>query len=601
MVFGQSVTGEAPAATAADRSEPETLVRLGPGTLVPVARGLKKIFTDPMSNVMSIENSAVRRLLEPACPGAVPWSPSLLRYSLHELTHHATYAGRVGRALAALAISVAARTDVGPAPEGEGKLWLGQRDDLVLRAFQAMNDPLVEGLALFAEHDIRWGECPDASHPLLHTVGLFFAAEAGAARLAALSSATDDPIAAGDAAYAASINDRLSEARRGWVEEKVRLLSQPLFGGADAPAPYLLGYLAVKRAYLQLRSVCKPLDEPDLFLLLMLYYWFSDKETADLLVELNDTDRVSSQQTIGVLAEHIQDLWSGLYRSPMSALRRMATALMEGPVRFAPIDHFTLALGARSAFDAINIFVPRFQKHRLTLRLGVLHVVIATESGEGRASVCDAFTGERLLDCPVVPNSDQGEFPGTVEIVRSYDGRLTAVAVIGPTGLVAVRDMFSADWNDPELVEAFDDLPSMEHAEAAAFSYCDGVFYKSWKDGDLAKIDASVMSQVIAVRDLVHLQRAFPGARAERREEIATGLGPNGLAAIFDDQAELREVARYSLLFGGPGAPVAEVAKAEGVAEAGLAERVARWNERARPLLGVDIFEITDGVVTSAI
>jgi hypothetical protein len=280
------------------------MYRVGPRTIVALERGRIENFTDPMTNQTSLGRIDVRSMLTNSDPRDLPLSAQGLRFFLHELTHHASFANSVGYARAALATSVSGRASVGVPPAGRAGLWLAQRDDIVLRFFEMLIEPLVEGLALFAEHDIRWGQSPIASHPLLHLWSLFLFRKAGEAALKGMKGMVQQDggmsiIEKGRQIQDDWINDYLTGVRTGdyWVEQKALLLRQPLLG-ASGP-PYLLGYLAIKRAYLVLRRVNRGFFDTDMFLLLMMKLWFSDASITELLVRLQDADLLSVQETIG--------------------------------------------------------------------------------------------------------------------------------------------------------------------------------------------------------------------------------------------------------------------------------------------------------------
>jgi len=316
--------------------------RIGPRTLVPLARGRIENYTDPMSNAVSLSSMDVRALIKQAIPGALPLTDQAMRFFLQEIAHHATFANRVGSAQSALATSVCARAHIGGAAKGRTGLRLQQRDDIVLRYFGTIFEPLVEGVALFAEHDVQWGDFEIASHPLLHLWALFLSAGANNALSEFLAhqvipnQAPDliqkaDPIHKLRVTYAATVNDRLMIGRTGdyWIEQKARLLCQPLVGKDRGPA-YLLGYLAVKRTYLLLRSVSEMLADSDCFLLLMLGYWFSDKPLAECLLSLTDADIMSVQETMAELTNRLENMCEQLFRNPSEQIRHLVGTLSGG-------------------------------------------------------------------------------------------------------------------------------------------------------------------------------------------------------------------------------------------------------------------------------
>jgi hypothetical protein len=592
---------ERPAAKAA-------IYRLGPRTFVPLTRGAISNFTDPMTNAMSLSRIDVRAMLKSVECGKLPLSTQGLRFFLHELTHHATFANSVGGARAALSVSVCARASIGPQPGSRAGLWLAQRDDIVLRCFEIVMEPLIEGLALFAEHDVRWSTSPYASHPLLHLLSMFLAVDAGKATLDAIN---DDKtqrggqfsLERGEQAYRDWIDNYLMTARTGssWVGEKRLLLRQPLLGGAGPP--YLLGYLAVKRVYLTLRRVNRGFWDTDLFLMLLLKYWFSNDSTAELLLALDDAHLLKVQETIAQFSECFQDMWEELYKAPSKIVPELLAALDAGLSKVNPTSVLGLSAGVRTAADNLNVFVPRFQKHRLLLRLGMVRVNVATDQDKGIARVREADTVEEteLFRCPYLAIGDQGEFPGSVEIVRTYDGKITAIVVLGPTGLVAVRDLCGGEWNDPPLAELFDDLPSLEHVEASAAAYGKSGFARMWEHEDFRETNEHQVKQADELRTSAYLQLAFRMGDQALRAQALELLGTSGFEGLFPDREELKELALFSLHFGGPGSPLGVVEQRLQRPADGLLAQLHLFNGRSREKLGIDLFEIDGDYVTAAV
>jgi hypothetical protein len=572
---------------------------IGPRTFVTMERGAVGVATDPMSNIVFLGESDVQAMISNPVKGGLPLSDKALRFLLHELTHHASFAGWVGNAQSALLTSVGARASIGTPPDGPAGLWLGQRDDLVVRSFSTLMEPLVEGLALFAEHDICWGPLQHASHALLHVWSLFIFAEAIKAASGAFASGGADAIERARKAHTDAINGRLKAARTSdyWVKQKALLLGQPLLG--DGLPPYLLGYLTIKRAYLRLRHTDMQFSEPDGFLLLMVT-WFDDAKIANLLVELQDRNVVAVQKTIKHLIESFQDLWDLLYAAPELASAKYPPTRLPGPGdEFTP---FGLGVGFRVAAETMNFFTPKFHKHRLVLRLGVLRADITT-TGANTAIVRDARGGKQILECPATTLAPKGRYPGTIEVVRTYDGKRTAVAVLGPTGLVAVRDLFDSTWNSDDLVHLFDDLPSVEYAEAAAQAYENSFIVKSWESGgEFGPLNDHLTKEALRARDYLYPQIAFALAREDRTwDGVVSRLGKAGFRTLFEEADELEELARLSMYFGGAGALISEVSSGLNRGASDLESKLKAINSKARRELGFDLFEIEGERVISAV
>ncbi|MBY5361947.1 hypothetical protein [Rhizobium leguminosarum] len=581
------------------------IYRLGPRTLVPLDRNRIESYTDPLSNQMTFSQKDMRQILHGMVPGDLPVSEKELRLLLHELTHHASFANVVGYARSALATSVCGRASMGMPPKAPPALWLAERDDLVLRFHEMVFEPLVEGLALFAEHDIQWGDSPYTSHPLSHVWSLFLFKKAGAAAFEAfkaLSTGTASrALEGGKTAYTNWINDYLIEQRTNeyWLEAKARLLSQPLLS-EDMP-PYLLGYLATKRVYLKLRQANPGYQDTDMFLHLQLKYWFSDQKTGDLLTRIDDCDVLEVQSTLSQMTELFQGKWDDLYRRPGKiAIELLAD--MEDPKETSYVSELELRCGIRVAADSLNLFVPKFHKHRLVLRLGMMRVDIRSDGTTRIAKLWDTQAKAPLLECPIAPLADIGDFPGSIEIVRTYDGRVTAIVVLAETGLIAVRDLFSATWNSSELVELFDDLPSFEYVEASVAGYRKSPFISRWSDNDYFQgLNEHQMKSAYDLSLSAYSQLILPGQKLDQRNKAIAELAAHGFQSLYPDDRDFNDLVLLSTQFGGPGKLIASVASKLDRTVIQLTSQLKGFNAVSQAALGIDIFEINDKTATSAI
>jgi hypothetical protein len=442
---------------------------------------------------------------------------------------------------------------------------------------------------------------------MLHLWSLFLFQKAGQSSLTNLKGPTNSNeigsmIKRAREAHDLWINDYLvgARTREYWIEHKARLLRQPLLGSSGPP--YLLGYLAIKRAYLVLRRVNPGLSDSDIFLLVMNGYWFSDPQTTKLLVRVEDRDVMSVQYTIGEYVERFQDMWDGLYKGPGKIAQRVLEDLGRQDLRRSDLTgSIELMIGLRTAADSLNFFVPKFFKHRLVLRLGMIRVNIVSNEETRIASVRDSKTGQELLQCPLVKLADTGEFPGSIEIVRTYDGSVTALVVLGGTGLVAVRPLFSERWNEPELTSLFDDLPSLELVEASAQAYRQSPFARRWDHEDFREVNEFTMNQARELTVSSYLQLVLRGQQKKQRSSAAEKLEASGFAGLFPDQAELDELALLSLHFGGPGESIDCIANRLNRTPQTLTSSLSNFNERSRSMLGMDLFELEGGRATSAV
>lgn len=561
-------------------------------------------YTAALSNAVSLRLDDIAGLLREASVGDLPASNARLRLFLHEGTHHTSFYNAYGWASAGLSSSLISPGLVGPLPRNADGLLLPVRDLLVLRWMQRVFQPLIEGLAVFAEHDIVWSENSLASQPLLNAASLYFARDAysSASNIASGEANFIEAANAVDSAITASINDRLKRARssRYWIAEKLALLRQPLLGSDGGP-PYLLGYLAVKRAFLKTRRKPAALSEPDNFLLLMISHWFCDEDLAQQMLSVNDLDPTEVQYTLHRITESFQDKWEELYKSPRTVAANSLSILsrLDNGNAHAPMD-LQFLLGTRALTFSLAR-APRFFKHRLALRHGIQKVALALDTLSRTASVRAVDGQVELFSCPLVPNADVTAQFGTVELVRSSDGRMDALVVLGGDGLLAAWDLQRRIWNPADLVEALDDLPSGDHARDAELAVQHTHWDEAWEEPGLAELYEHQLGQATETRDMVHLQIAFPGARSGERERISTLLGTCGFASLFDEPNEMLKLARYSLVLGGRGASLADAASALGTSPEALYEEIRSINARAQSVLGLDLFEEDGEWLTSAV
>ena len=297
-----------------------------------------------------------------------------------------------------------------------GRLSLPSRDGFMLQWLETVYNPLLEGTALFAQYDLLSGEHRITSHPLVHAVPLFFSVGAGQAAVehfrAAIESQQEHQTAlhAAEAAHDAFVNERITSTRMSeyTLDQKEYLLSRPLIPERDV-TPYLLGYLATKRAFSKLRQCFSPLDDTDLFLMTMLHFWFSDEGVAELSGRFDDCHADLVQRSFGQINEHFQDRWEALYAKPKQAVLDAVQAIERPAAGAGVAGHIPdLQLGIRTAGFSINLYAPKFNKHRLTLRHGATPVDLRVD--DAFAEVRNISDGALLGRVPVCADSDRGGF-----------------------------------------------------------------------------------------------------------------------------------------------------------------------------------------------
>lgn len=240
---------------------------------------------DPDTNTVFVCDSPVREYVKWAMHGKLP--RALLPTVLHELTHHWCLSGCVGRALAELSLESQEHLAASP-------LFPLYADDIVLAQWdtvefaRALLEPLLEGMAMFAQFDVYPGPSPVLSGTL--------------AMLGRLFPPEEDETAADviDALRHRLIEYRLSDQA---LRSKSGLLVQAM---SSRNGGYLLGYLSVKNLWMQARKASPRLADADLFLLYLRNLVFDDAGFVDKLLDAG-AQALHGTQAFDGLASHLNE------------------------------------------------------------------------------------------------------------------------------------------------------------------------------------------------------------------------------------------------------------------------------------------------------
>lgn len=543
-----------------------------------------------------------------------------LRPLLHEKTHHTTFDSTVGQALAALAASCASMPV--EALSGQETPSLPIRDLVVLRSFYGLLEPLIEGLALFAEHD-----CVPRDSPVASSVSD-----------AALRLLLSDPHVIGALlkdGTAANPHDALGVLLRvvrstdEWVDEKAFLLEQP----AGERPYYLLGYLAVKGIYRSLVQRCRRLGDPELFLLLMLDYWFRDYRLASMLLE--PLEKPGDEKSgipedkrrfavigfqIRDLGEYFQDRFEELYRNTESYAQACEDyfAAVKSPGVTSALDWgrgesereepsyrnlkfrtqwLMILHGLRTAPISLQVMWPRLFKYRHDFRFSSKAADI-TVNEDGQAAVTLEGATEPLL-IQAVPNAARGTYKGSAEGVLRGDGSPTAVVISGGDGLVAVKDIENGAWNSPESVAYFDDFPSTPSIIGSMAAIAERQYLLEGSPAEETTRFYAEQSHEAARYIYMQLAYQVPGESARK---IAANLNREGVKSALGTDEWMKKVAFWSLQCGAGAWDVAAFAKIFGISEEDLLSEIAEANERLKAVLEQrDAFLIIKGHVLSTL
>jgi hypothetical protein len=180
--------------------------------------------------------------------------------------HHWCFDSPVGLALALLQMR-ARRTAVSTlsSVDDAGRYAVAQ-DIARVTCFLEFIRPVLEGLALFAEHDLTVGQSEIISRPALLT-GFMFAGR------------QSDPAMYLELAPAIIQSARLAPAH---IRRKANLLVQPFCGTSDG---YLAGYLYIRLLYRIALERCEAYLDADFFVHALRCWLFDDWDLVDLLLE----------------------------------------------------------------------------------------------------------------------------------------------------------------------------------------------------------------------------------------------------------------------------------------------------------------------------
>jgi hypothetical protein len=567
-------------------------------------------FTDMMSNAVFLDDLAPLENSKKLSDGNLDLDH--LSSLLHEGTHHATFDSMVGGALASLFPSCFSLWTLAVGQETPS---MPARDLIVLRTTCLLLQPLIEGMALFAEHDMVTGPFPVVSRITQYAWPLF--TKGRIQHLLDLANpVTAQALRSGgrDALYSLAHTALLENYRRSQaaLERKSLLLSQRI----DGPHRYLLGYLAVKGMYRILSQNCPPLKDPEVFLCVLVEHFFRDEDLARILLRFygKPEEPIDSYLQIGRDLEDIlnrfQDRTDELYRNTAQVSKDEILPLLSdsgrrdlyaeagaggNPGKAFPSDLSTLA--AFRTVGMINIAWPDLIKHRSDFRFSFQAVEI-TVADDGVVSIRQAEAGrEYCLTTRAVENSRRGTFQGSIEALLLRDWRIV-VCILADEGLVAVLDCRTGEWNLPDLCRHLDDLPSAIAAEGAMHAFYDWQQRQAEKDSVrelLAEYEGQANAAVSHLYPQLFLYRVPEDERKRTMSALDSGIG-----ALFDDDAIRDRVARLSLLTG-CGATVASVAAALEISPEALEAEVRSLSETCEKRCGFTLFQITSSEIYSNI
>lgn len=222
---------------------------------------------------------------------------------VHELTHHWCFHSSVGNTLAALALRARGRALHITNTDDEFAVI----DDLMrFETAVAMLRPFAEGLALFAELDLRPGRSKVRSMPMLWTWLMFAGQDEREARTSTHSSEIPQAdLQTFEVVHAARLGDDLRE-------RKENILVKPLKGVTDGG--YLSGYLGIKGLWWHACARDALFEDADFFFTFLRNYFYEDQGLVSVLLDPG-TANLSAGDAI---VEHIVARYNTLLSADLS-------------------------------------------------------------------------------------------------------------------------------------------------------------------------------------------------------------------------------------------------------------------------------------------
>jgi hypothetical protein len=471
----------------------------------------------------------------------------------------------------------------------------------VARVADILLRPLLEGLALFCEHDLTTGDCRVISRVTQRVAPLF--SKGRIQSLLNLAALFGGP----DRAFSVGHTTILQEARKSieWRERKALLLEQPI----AADNGYLLGYLAVKGMHADLAGRCPALFDPELFFITVVHHFMDDHPLTEILLRFRDKMTepadayLSLGEDVGDLFTRFQDLCDELYANTAKIASTAMEYATETTAPRQPDGHTQLLMGLRTT-GTFNIAWPRLMKHRLDFRFSFQDVIIYLKR-DGEALVLDRTTRQEICRVTAVSgfrpvqwdaNDEHIEFEGSIEAVHLRDVRTSVICVLGHYGLIAVFDCEKQQWNLPDQVEMLDDMPSAVAVEGAMHAFAEWQSRTNDRDG-IHQVIEHYEQQARDAVDLLYPQLMCNGWVTERRKRLVDALKERGVFSLYEETDE-RRVSELSLA-AGVGSLLENVALNMGLEAAELTDLVLCLNEKSKSRSGFEPFEMRGRFIRS--
>ncbi|MDX0775298.1 hypothetical protein GOD44_12570 [Sinorhizobium medicae] len=563
-------------------------------------------FTDLVSNTVVLDDISPMGRRKEIVDGALDLK--FMANIAHEAAHHACLETPVGSALGSLWQSSFTLWW-----EGIGTNLPQQpaRDLAIASAASIVFQPLLEGLAVFCEHDLTTGDGHVISRVTQRVAALFSKGRIpdlfSDGRELARCVAEIGPQPVFSRGHTEIL--RLARLSNDWTERKRLLLSQPL----KDKARYLLGYLAVKGIYGALITRCPDLADPELFFVTIVRHFLHDKVLSEIMLRFrNQTDdprkaysalNVDIDNFLTRFQDMLQELYADTANIAKTAVEHILRPTSAEEERVVSANDSFARLRTVGTF---NIAWPHLLEHRQEFRFSFQPVVIRLTQ-DGTASIAESSGSREILRVQAVknclpahwkPGESDEPFEGSIEAVQLRETWASVVCVLAHDGLVAVFDCDSGEWNRADLVEKLDHMPSAVAVEGAMHAF------HEWQsrtrgEGDVRNAIAYCEEQANQAVDLIYRQLMCHGKQARGRDRVAAAFDARGIYSIYaaEDEDLLARLSLAAGLFNS----LRGVADTLELEVDQVVAHAKRYNDIARSTCGYEPFMLTDTHIGSRI
>ena len=300
---------------------------------------MARSFTHPLSNTVVLDQLDATNHLADVVIGGL--SNKLLAVFLHEVTHHWCFSSPVGTALSLIGLN--SRVSLSSSVLENNSKNRIITDELKYQTTLSFLQPILEGIAHFAEFDSTTGNSQVVSSPTLITSLMFLGREHLGEKLL-------------DNFQKGLIRYRITDS---FVDRKTDLFYLPLDCNKS---PYLSGYLFLKAQHNISKQKYRAFEDSDFFMNYYRSYLFEDWNLVKLLIDTNNCPESSTYNIVEYLTKrfsnfHKIDHTDKIVQFENDLLNnsgdifKIKNAWIEGELKSVPIDSKSSGMEIQLFFD----------------------------------------------------------------------------------------------------------------------------------------------------------------------------------------------------------------------------------------------------------